>query len=196
MAQITLGANELVAFNSYERMLSVLLMLFGLLFGSTLVSSLSATIIGIQMRASEQSKQARDLDRYLHQHQVSVKIAMLVRKSVLSRLTRPKKLMERDVATLRHLPASLQTDLQFDIYQKHLIMYPFFRLISSLTPEILPDLCQCLTHLLVQPSDELFKSGAESNSVHYVVQGVLRYVQEPMTSTVILTQHDIVDEGA
>ena len=60
LAQITLGATELIAFNSCERVLSVLLMFFGLLFGSTLVSSLSATLIGMQMRASEQSKLAGD----------------------------------------------------------------------------------------------------------------------------------------
>jgi len=196
MAQITLGASELVAFNTYERVLSVVLMLVGLLFGSTLVSSLSATLIGIQMRASEHSKLARDIDRYLHQHQVSLNTANLVRKSALSRLTRPKKLMESDIPTLRQLPAGLLLDLKLGIYQKHLMKYPFFRLISSLTPEILPDLCQCATHLVVQPGDGIFKPGAESNSVHYVFQGLLRYVQEPMTSTVIRTQCTVVEESA
>ena len=196
MAQMTLGATELVAFNSCERVLSVLLMFFGLLFGSTLVSSLSATLIGIQMRALDQSKLARDLDRYLQQHQVSIEIAMLVRKSALPRLTRPKHILESDVRTLRDLPAALLSDLKFDIYQKHLMKYPFFRLVSSLTQEIVPVLCQCVTHLVVHPGDEVFKSAAESNAVHYVVQGALSYVQQPMTSTVIQTQHTEVAKCA
>ena len=97
---------------------------------------------------------------------------------------------------LHDLGAALQSDLKCDIYQKHLMKYAFFRLVSSLTPGILPGLCQCVTDVVVHPCDEVFKPGAESNAVHFVVQGSLRYLQEPMTSAVIQTQHTTVAECA
>eukprot|EP00971_Amphidinium_carterae_P153157 3035901-Amphidinium_carterae.1 len=52
LTQITLGATEVVSGNTVERIYTVICLVFGLLFGSTLVSSLSATMVEFQMLRS------------------------------------------------------------------------------------------------------------------------------------------------
>jgi len=61
VAQLTLGGHDVVAVNSLERAMTVVATLFGWIAGSTLVSCLSAVLMGIRMNASERHEQSRIL---------------------------------------------------------------------------------------------------------------------------------------
>ena len=184
ISQTTLGAIELVAANTAERVLSVVLMLFGLLINSTLVSSCSAILVGIQMRAAGEAKQAWELERFLHQNRISGVLAGQVRRIVVSRLAKPNTLLEVDVPSLKALPSSMLAELRAGIYWPHLETHPFFGLMFSVNPRICCELCGRLNFQLLQAGDELFQPGTACEHVHLMVSGDMKYEQDPVSSPV------------
>lgn len=182
MAQLTLGAVEIVATNSVERCCSVFLLLLGLLFNSSLVSALSATFIHLQMMTSDQMQEQMTLTRFLRQHQVSMKLKSEVQRMVKLRIDRHDMLLEENVSSLTLLPVSLITRLRCEIYKPHLLTHQFFNLIASLSPDIVPDLTQTVRVVHLVEGDHLFLPGEEAVSVFFLSQGLMCYIQEPFTS--------------
>ena len=195
ISQTTLGAIELVASNTAERLLSVVLMLFGLLINSTLVSSCSAILVGIQMRAAGEAKQAWDLERFLHQNQISGELAGHVHRIVMSRLAKPKTLLEVDVPSLKALPSTMLAELRAGIYRPHLETHSFFNLMLSAIPSICEELCGHLNFQLLQAGDELFQPGTACEHVHLIVSGDMKYEQHPVSSPVPRCVSKDIKEG-
>lgn len=182
MAQLTLGAVEIVATNSVERCCSVCLLLLGLLFNSSLVSALSATFIRFQMLASGQLQEQMTLARFLRQHDVPRKLTMQVQRMAKLRIVRPNLLLEEDVSSLELLPASLISDLKCQIYKKTLFTHQFFSLICCLSPDLLPALSQTVRFANHVEGDELFLAGEKAEAVFFLSRGLMNYIQEPFTS--------------
>ena len=100
ITQMTLGSVDVYAINSQERLLSICVMIFGLLFTSTLVSSVSASLVGSQMLAGHRAQQAHNLEVFLRQNKVTSTLACQVMKIANSTLCRSDKLLESDVGGL------------------------------------------------------------------------------------------------
>eukprot|EP00971_Amphidinium_carterae_P019806 390240-Amphidinium_carterae.1 len=97
MSQLTLGASEITCTNSYERFFNVLCLVFGLIFSSTLVSSLSATMVQFQMLRNGRAQKLRMLRQFLKDNNVDLDVSYLVQKQVKDRLGPSDKLTDQDV---------------------------------------------------------------------------------------------------
>ena len=141
MAQITLGAIELVASNSAERVFNIFLLFAGLLFSSTFVSSLSATMISFEMRSTELNNKMSVLRQFLRQNRVEGPLALRVRQQVENRIRKPMMLTVRDVDVLAILSTSLRTELHFSMCKAHMYRNPLFRLWSFVSLPLVQELC-------------------------------------------------------
>ena len=181
MAQLTMGANELIPRSTTERVANILMLFLGLLFSSTLVSALSATLIDYQIRASERNHSLRSLRRYLDQNKVPVSVQLRVRKQIEQRLSNTPMLMEKDVPVLDKLSTSVRAALRFAIMQDHLMRLPLFRVWTHFSDSTVKDMCSddSIVCRFLQESDEIFSAGALCHEAFHLMHGTVRYTQEP-----------------
>ena len=88
----------LLAVNSWERVACVWVRLADKVFNCTLISALSATMVGVMMLNSKQSAEFRRLGNFLKTNGVSHPTAERVRKEAMRRLAR------QDVLSEEHVP--------------------------------------------------------------------------------------------
>lgn len=199
IAQLTLGAIEVNATNTWERIYSIFLLLVGLLFSSTLVSSLSATMIDFQMRMNTTYQRVRMLRNYLRQNKVDGILSHRVMQQAEKRVANKEKLCENDVVMLHSLSASLRAELRFYIFKPHLQRHPLFRLWVNLSAATARQLCYdggALEYIFLQPLDDLFVAGEQADAAFCLVSGTLWYIQEPEYSPVDVKRQSLVENNA
>eukprot|EP00450_Noctiluca_scintillans_P034030 CAMPEP_0194552532 /NCGR_PEP_ID=MMETSP0253-20130528/96772_1 /TAXON_ID=2966 /ORGANISM="Noctiluca scintillans" /LENGTH=755 /DNA_ID=CAMNT_0039400005 /DNA_START=110 /DNA_END=2374 /DNA_ORIENTATION=+ len=184
VAQISLGSIDIDATNTPERILSVLLMLCGLVFNGTLVSSFSAILVGLEMEAREQTRKTSILSRFLRENEVPLQFSVEVMQMAEVRQMKPATLVERDVPVLNRLPASMLEQLRIEIYSQHAAKYILFELSCFSRLEFLRALCKAARFELLPGGDDLFFATQQSNQFYLLSKGDATYHQEPLTSLV------------
>lgn len=193
---MTLGSLDITPTNEYERVLSISVMIFGLLFTSALVSSVSATLISSQIRVGEQAQHAHNLELYLKQNRISSLLAYQVRKTATASMRKPYMLTEKDVEALGFLPRALQDDLRVAVFRPHLDRHRMFSVLETLNAGTARELCcEAMEFVLPQADEMLFMPGATSDKAFCIVQGEMLYVQDPNTAPVSQVTSDTVPEG-
>lgn len=195
MAQLTLGANEVNANNSIERIFNIVMLLFGLLLSSSLVGSLSAAMIDYQQQQSDRDQKFRSLRRFLWQHGVEHNVAMRVKQQVEKRFqTQGEEILrEDDVPVLGLVSASLRGELNVNIYLPFLD-HPIFLLWTQLSKKTVETLCiEAVDFAFLQAHDELFVAGAMCQHAYQLIRGEITYQQEPETSGVSESESFPVD---
>jgi hypothetical protein len=179
VAQLTLGSIEIVCANSIERIYNVFCMLIGLLFGSALISSLSATMVEIQTARKDQTQKLRVLRHYyMRENPIKAKLSNFVMAFQL-------------------LSQSLRTDLRFAVFKPYILRHPLFLLWYRVDPSVLSHMCQEHVDMMhLSPQDDLFLPGAKCDKAYYVVEGDVDYIQEPSTSAVTGRTVQKVPKGA
>jgi len=184
LTQITLGATEVVSGNTVERIYTVICLVFGLLFGSTLVSSLSATMVEFQMLRNGRHQKLRLLRQFLSDHAVDLDISYLVQKQVKERLGPTDKLQEGDVKSLELLSHQLLSLLRREIYGGHLALHPLLNLWSGMDPNLFGKLCNTVEFHYLRQEDTVFSPGPADAQAYHLISGALSYCQVPVTSRV------------
>jgi len=183
VGQIALGPVEAYPQNVFERVFSVLATMIGFLFGSTLVSSLSAAMVDYQMSKKDKVAKMRSLRCFLQQHHVTPRLSTLVTRQAEGRLAMPETMREADVPALALLSATLRAELKMAIMRPHLELHPVFSLWLSIDEEAMQRICFEAVHSkYVRPAEELFAAGVEATSAHYLIHGLVSYEQEAFTS--------------
>lgn len=186
LAQTTLGAIEIVASNSWERFANVALLLFGLLLSASLVSTLSALLIGFQMSASARTETLKKLRLFLRQNNVDPLVAIRVRQQVENRLRMEVMLTDRDVPALDYLSATLFSEMRYAMFGQTLIQLPIFRLWNSLSAQVTRSFCaDSVENKFLVPKDDVFTAGTEGEVAYHVSSGIVDYVQTPDSSLVL-----------
>jgi len=185
MAQFTLGAMDVEACNSIERIYTIVCMALGLIFGSTLVSTLSASMVDYQMTRNDQIQRLRKLRRFLRDNNISRAVAALVQQQAKERLSMQAKIQEEDVPALQLLSTALRTTLRYEMFKEHLYEHAFFRLWMAMDNLLVPELCmKALDSNMIRPHDDLFVPSGEADKAYTLISGDLVYTQEPMTAAV------------
>ncbi|CAK0874361.1 unnamed protein product, partial [Prorocentrum cordatum] len=188
MSQITLGAMEVLCTNIVERLYTVVCLLSGLLFGSTLVSSLSAMMLEAQMDKRENHLKMQQMRRYLREQRVDRVIAAQVERQLADRLATRAKLTQGEVSGFIKISASLRAQLQFELFVPHLKSLPLFRLWISVDTAFVRTFCRvCMSFKYLPQQDDLFLSGNEATYAYYFYSGRMTYTQHPETSPVTET---------
>jgi len=192
--QIALGSIDVTPTNSVERMVFVLTMMIGFLFGSTLVSMLSAAMMDYQMMKKDITMKLRLLRQYLRENEVPALVSVLVQKQVEQRLQERERLNEHDVNALGLLSVTLRSQLRFEIQQPHLTGHPLFRLWISMDIKLMHRTCmKAVNFLNMRPRDDLFSPGGVATCAYALVTGELHYTQSPDSSPVEAQAETIVE---
>ena len=183
IAQMTLGCNEIVSTTSAERLFSVLLLFIGLFLSSTLVSAFSATLIEYQMQRREQLDQMRLVRQFLSQNAIGLGLSLRIQGQIERQFRQKPILQERDVAALTFLSKPLQRKLRFEMYKGTLLCFPPFRIWMNLSVAVAKEVCAgCTDFLLFQPNDVIFSAGKASEKMYFIVNGKMKYIQDPNSS--------------
>jgi len=180
MAQMT-GGNEMVdAYNSLERLFCALGLTMGLLLCSTVISSLSAAFIEFQMESWDTVRKLESLARFLRENNVRPSVAVSTQREVALRLRERPALTEADVPVLVLLSSESKVRLRFEMFGRHLLTHPLFRLWLSLDPMAVEHFCmEAMEAHVLMPRDELFKVASRREECFMVISGALEYVQVP-----------------
>jgi len=196
IAQITLGAVEVYPANTYERVFNIVLLLFGLIFGSTIVSFISALTLQVMMSKRDQTQKLSLLRKYINQNSIHPSLAARVQQQVMERMEVTRQLTEDDVHILSMLSSSLRLELIFQTRRPHILTHPLFRLWMELDVSAVKLLCvETLKFVFLNQGDDLFKPGEQGHDAYLLTRGRCKYTQEPDSSHVTDEEKKYVDEG-
>jgi len=197
VAQFTLGSIDYPCYNSFERGFNMVCLVLGLIFGSTLVSMLSASMVDYQLSRQEQTRKLVQLRRFLRQNKISEITAASVQQQATQRLGNHEKIKEQDVQILTQISSSLRTDLRFEMFEPHLCSHPLFRLWVNMDVNLARRLCtEFLEYTFFRPQDDLFTAGTNTGKCYFLAVGHLTYTQEPESSPVDATEVVSVEDGS
>mmetsp|Transcript_28450 Transcript_28450/g.88484 ORF Transcript_28450/g.88484 Transcript_28450/m.88484 type:complete len:1049 (-) Transcript_28450:47-3193(-) len=186
-AQFTLGASDIPTTNSWERLFNIACLMSGLIFGSTLVSSLSAGMVDFQMRSMERTQKLRRLQRFLRENKVGQGTSLLVQEQVAERLKIQERLKEDDVWALTILSNALRTELRYDIAKPQVSTLPLFDLLGQLDSALFQAICmQAVGFAYPHQQDDLFAAGTRTDKAYRLTHGSMVYVQDPAESPVVV----------
>mmetsp|Transcript_74658 Transcript_74658/g.228436 ORF Transcript_74658/g.228436 Transcript_74658/m.228436 type:complete len:950 (-) Transcript_74658:81-2930(-) len=194
--QIALGTIDTLPTNSLERCVFVLAMMVGFLFGSMLVSMMSASMMDYRMMQKDKKHKIRTLRQYLRENEVSPYVAMPVQKQILQRLSHRDKLEEKDVPALALLSVALRSSLRFAIQRSHLMHHPMFRLWIDIDKAMVQRVCMEAVHFVqLRQKDDLFAAGNIATAAYSLSDGQLVYRQSPDSSAVDEETSTVVSPG-
>lgn len=187
LAQFTLGANEISCTNSTERCFNIICLLIGLIFGSTLVSSLSAGMVDYQMRMMEKKNKMRRLQRYLKECRVCQSTSIMVQEQVEQRLKIQERLKEEDVPVIRLLSNALRVELRHQVVKPHLLSMPLYSILFHTDLSTFQLICmQAVGFAYPHQQDDLFVAGTQTNKAYQLMSGSMVYTQDPEESEVVV----------
>lgn len=177
MSQLTAGGVEgITPLNSAERQFNIFCLLFGLLFGSSLVSTLSATMTQLNMMKQEQTQKLLQLRHFLNQHSISPTLCVRVQRQVMQRMSKRPKLTDKDVPALSLLSTEVRADLRLELMGPHLMHHPVLLLVFSISEAAIRMLCRdAVEMIVVAMGDTVFESGKEAETAYCVMDGSVRY---------------------
>merc|ERR1719414_1410096 len=115
MTQMTPGSMQVFPLNTAERCLNILCLVSGLIFFSTLVSSLSANMMSMKASMAGKTRKLKVLRRFLRQASVSAQLAVDIQRHLSSKLAAPRRLTIADVPAVADLSTFLRRQLFFEL---------------------------------------------------------------------------------
>lgn len=196
MTQMTPGSMQVAPLNTLERQFNISCLICGLLFFSTLVSSLSAKMMHIKASKADKLQKFAVTCRFLRQASVSPKLAISIQKQVADQMRIQKRLTLSDVPALANLSLSLRIELQHELSKPHLLKHPLFRIFSEIDAGLIKNLCyEAIDFVTLLPGSSLFIAGEKAKAAYAVTRGSLAYTQYPASSKVLRTTEESVEVG-
>mmetsp|Transcript_53227 Transcript_53227/g.119654 ORF Transcript_53227/g.119654 Transcript_53227/m.119654 type:complete len:666 (+) Transcript_53227:2-1999(+) len=194
-SQLAAGNMDLQPLTTMERLFNTLCLVFGLIFGSALVSSLSATMMDLRDARHEQTKQIRLLRTYMVQQNIEPETMVRMQKHAMERMAH-QRLKDEDVPALQYLSASLQAELRWASFRPNLVTHAFFRLVEMLDSETIHKLCNAAVEFIYPAhGDEVFTVSERALGAVMMVYGKMQYIQHPASSVVEEETITDVEEG-
>jgi len=179
MTSMASGSSIMNPTNMTELVFTISYVLFGLLVGSSLISSLAAMLLDLQMNSKEKRDSIRRLRQYLYQQGLEVGLSLAVEKEVVSRISQEKRLGANEVECLALLSAAMRSSLNYAIYCKPLRQHSFLGACDVLDRSgvFTRELCEyAVCHATVRPGHPVFTHGEHCDGPFYIVLGELEYL--------------------
>jgi len=197
LAQITLGGLDINPTNTWERVLAIFCLFFGLLFGGVVVSILATTMIGLRELNHDREVKIRKLREFLLQHGTDIGIRLRVVRQVHERIRQQGKIFaERDVAALSVLSTTLRRELRHCLYGHFAVKHPLLHSWTLLQKDSIKFFCnEGVSFMVLLPDDELFATGVAARGAFMLKEGCLTYSQNPAEGFVEEEVSEQLSEG-
>lgn len=184
LSQMTPGSMQVHPVNVFERMFSIICLIFGVLVFSSLVSSLSAQATHYNLVEQDRLSQISMVRKFLRSKKVSTELAVAVEKQVEDRMRRAKPLQINNISALTTLSLDLKSNLQFDLVKGKMFRHPLFRWWGTTFQNQLQEFCtEGVEWDALDQGDTLFKPSKTAEFAHVVVSGVLTYSKAHSSSS-------------
>jgi len=185
LTQMTPGSMQVNPQNSAERAFNVVCLTFGLLFFSSVVSSISGRLMQYTIRKTGQTTKLAELDRFMRQANVSTALRIGIQKQAALRMAIQKPLVVNEIEALHLVSLSLKAELQSELCQRHLQSHSVLNLMIQMDQSFARDVCNtAIAFQVLNTGDTLFLAGTDANEAYYCYRGSLKYTQDPMTSRI------------
>jgi len=171
------GESFLLPTNTSEAYFAVSYIIFGMMFASSLISSLSAMLVDFQMISRDSHEAMRKVQEFLFQQHVDTFLSTNVAMQIMERMAvRPSIGLEDVSSAVSLLSVDLRQKLWHAIYGPKLARHHFLRTLDYLDDRLTLDVCfSAVSWWTLRPGEEVFESGCQVPSAYYVMEGSLLY---------------------
>lgn len=177
LAQFANGEVLIEPQNIPERLMCVFVLMASLVIFSSFVAIVGNTVQQLIQRKAQLRNQQWMMRLYLRQHDISLDLKMRVIRYIgVMTDNSNNRISSKDVKLIELLSRPLQIELQTELFLKHLIMHPFFVLLSKRSFNITRTICcEAVRQVLLSRGDTLFGVGEEVHLMYFVTVGALQY---------------------
>jgi len=196
LTQMTPGSMPVQPMNSSERLFNIVCLFLGLLFFSSVISSMTSAFTQLKLLALERERTITELETFLRQRAISREMSVAVKKQVMQRMSQKKPLEMEDVQALTMLSLTLREDLKFELFKRHMRSHHLFRLVEQTDSTVFKRICNTgVLFKALLPQDVLFVPDTPCDSAYLVTIGMIEYKERHSTVlTKNLSRRDTEDE--
>lgn len=178
LTQFTPGSSKIQPGNVPETVVGFFVVLFGMVFFSVFISSITNQRMRLQALSSKVDRDEWILRRYLRQNGVSPGLTRRSIQFVEAAVTPLLRTVQRkDVALFSYLSRPLQLEVQAEMFCHTLLAHPFMtrlrRMNMAWTSELFPEI---VTEITLAHTDLVFDVGQVSHDMYFVGRGKLVYL--------------------
>lgn len=179
MTQMTPGSMQVFPVNSAERIYNVILLIFGLLFGSTLVGQLSTNMIQYKMARQNQTRSIEVMRQFLRENDIRQELATRVQRQIFEKIRVHTRLSTKDVGAIETLSDALRCELRVAAFSPHFLLHPLFMTWMDIDSHVVKDLCtnpDALEFMCLEPGSVLVAAHEKAVNAYLLLKGTCRYV--------------------
>jgi len=170
------GASFFAPSNSLEACFDVVFLVFGVLFASSMISSISSMLVDYEMMQRDRNKELSLLRQFLTQHRVEPLLFVNIKTQVMHRMSIQKRLSYADIPVLSLLSVDLRSALKHSLFAPPLTEHAFIRCLDYLDDSFLRQLCHlALAQIVANPGDEVVASATAVDNAYLLKYGAMRY---------------------
>jgi hypothetical protein len=191
------GASFRPPTNSAETIFALFFVIFGMLFGSTLISSVAAMLLDFQLIQRERWEKMRTLQIFLRQHRIAAKLSQEIQTQISRRMNSEKLIARKDVTVLNMLSTRLSNMLKTELHGPVLMTNIFLRICDQLDDVLIQDLAtHCVDWLALDTGQKLFATNEHITEAFNITNGMLAYTpKEFLLSEVVEANVNISTEA-
>jgi len=177
LTQFTPGSMEIQPQNTIERLYAVIILVFGMIVFSSIVSNITAATNSLKNMNARYNKQLWILRRYFKEQKISpCLLSKVVRYAECVVKTKTRRVAQHEVEMLQMLPQSLYMDVRLELYDQYLSVHPLFKALLKRNKHIMQLVCCfAVSEIILSTGDELFTPGQIAHAMYFVVEGYLTY---------------------
>jgi len=176
VCQMTPGSNQIHALNSVERLFNIVCLLIGMVFFSSLVSSVSAKLNQVRVRREKLTELRKTLRRFLHQQHISAQVGDAAQKQLEERMRQQPRLLASDVPALKMISHQLNEKIFAEQFSPLVKRSALFRWWGEMDPSGFEMFCHHALESKVLPADDtLFRAGDAAHCAYTLVSGTMQY---------------------
>lgn len=175
LAQFT-GNMDIYPNNSRERLYTLVVMVVALLLFSVLISSVTSTMVQLQVSYQERLQIMKTLRDFLRVHGIDPDLSMQVKDAITKRMREESDVKSHE-KLLQLMPTRLLIRVQFEVRWPILVKNSIFKSLEQECPALVQRLCaKGIEDVLVQADDVVFSSGDKCSSMYFVSRGRFRHL--------------------
>jgi len=179
------GASFLVPMTTLETAFSCVYVLFGILFASSMISSMSAMLMDSHEAQREKTLKIQKLQLFLQQHNVDPMLSVMIQRQALERMSVERRIAEEDVSVISLLSAELRTQLRFHLCAPVLSKLSLWRTCDYVDDQVIKNLCRVAVHeITCDPGQILFDAGKHMEQSYILIWGEMHYTPRSARTTV------------
>mmetsp|Transcript_31838 Transcript_31838/g.74391 ORF Transcript_31838/g.74391 Transcript_31838/m.74391 type:complete len:915 (-) Transcript_31838:94-2838(-) len=177
LTQFTPASMEVVAVSTMERVYTIMVLLFGLITFSVLVSSITASMTRLRSIHADEVRKVKDVQRYIRENHVSLELGALIFNFVREqRKQRRRRLHEEDVDYLAQLPEIRKRELHVEVFAGTLLRHALFSRAESQDQLWIVEVCHtAFTEQHIPQDQRLFTQDDEGKCMWHLSFGRLSY---------------------